>query len=157
LCRAYWYPLYAYHRRRGAAHAEAEDAVQGFFARLLEQNILRYADPTRGRFRTFLLTAFQQFLARQHEYATAAKRSPPGQLLSLDTGDGDARYERELATAEPDAAFEYAWAVSVLNRAMDRLREEAEAAGKGDRFKAFHGMLTGQSDQTAREVGRRSA
>ncbi len=154
LCRAYWYPLYAFHRRRGAPAADAEDAVQGFFAWLIESQALAYVDRERGRFRGFLVAAFRQFLAKQHEYATAAKRSPAEAILSINAGEGEARYALEPVTqATPDQLFDYAWAVEVLGRAMDRLRAEQHAAGRGERFEAFRGMLTGQSELSAREAG----
>ncbi|MFO0849073.1 MAG: sigma-70 family RNA polymerase sigma factor [Gemmataceae bacterium] len=150
LCRAYWPPLYAYARRRGAPAAEAEDAGQGFFAWLLESNALRYADPGRGRFRGFLAAAFRQYLTRKHEYDTAAKRCPPAPLLPL---YGVAHEPADHLT--PDAAFEYAWAVAVLGRAMDRLQAEQEAAGRGERFAAFQGMMTGQSAEPTAVVAAR--
>jgi len=154
LCQAYWYPLYAFHRRRGATATDAEDAVQGFFAWLVESQALTYVDRERGRFRGFLVAMFRQFLAKQHEYATAAKRQPAEPILSINSGDGEARYAAEPAVeATPDQLFEYAWAVAVLARAMDRLQAEQVAAGRGDRFEAFQGMLTGQSELSAREAG----
>jgi DNA-directed RNA polymerase specialized sigma24 family protein len=154
LCRAYWYPLYAFHRRRGASAADAEDSVQGFFTWLIESQALSYVDRERGRFRGFLVAAFRQFLAKQNEYATATKRCPAEPILSIDSAAGEARYALEPVTeATPDQLFEYAWAVAVLGRAMDRLRAEQVAAGRGDRFEAFQGMLTGQSDLSAREAG----
>ena len=153
LCGLYWYPLYAALRRRGRPPADAEDAVQGFFAWLLESDAVRYADPARGRFRCFLVTALNQYLARRHEYDTAAKRSPPGRLVSIDAAAGEERFAHEPADDRtPDRAFEYSWAVSVVRHAMDRLRAEQAAAGHADRFDAYHGLLTGQSDTTSREL-----
>ena len=154
LCQAYWYPLYAFVRRRGSRSAEAEDSVQSFFAWLLEKNILQYADPERGRFRGFLVAAFRQFLARRHEYESAAKRKPPEAIVSIDVEVGAERFAREMTeTATPELMYEYAWAVAVLRRAIDRIREEYEADGRGDRFQAFEGVLTGQSALTSREMG----
>jgi RNA polymerase sigma-70 factor (ECF subfamily) len=154
LCRAYWFPLYAYLRRRGAAHAEAEDGVQAFFARLLEDNILRYADPGRGRFRGFLLAAFRQFLAAQHAHDHAAKRRPPHGFESIETADGELRYAASLVDqVTPDLAYDYTWAMAVVNRAMDLLRDECQHCGGAERFQAFHGLLTGQSDKTSRALG----
>ncbi|MFO0935371.1 MAG: hypothetical protein U0798_02510 [Gemmataceae bacterium] len=153
LSRAYWYPLYAYHRRRGAAAAEAEDAVQSFFAHLLEKNIVRYADPNRGRFRGFLVTAFRQFLAKRNEYESAGKRRPAGIMFSIDAVAGEARYSAELSDTEtPDRLFEYTWAVATLDRAMTRLRGEQETEGKADRFRALQGTLTGQATATHAEL-----
>jgi RNA polymerase sigma factor (sigma-70 family) len=154
LCRAYWYPLFAYHRRRGAAREEAEDAVQAFFARLIEHNLVRLAVPERGRFRGFLIAAFRQFLAARHEREAAAKRRPAGGLVSIDTSDGEARFARELADREtPERLYERAWAMELIGRALDRLRAEYEGLHGADRFRVFDGVLTGQSDRSAREIG----
>lgn len=145
LCRSYWYPLYAYARRRGSPPPEAEDAVQGFFAWLFEANALRHADPARGRFRGFLAAAFRQFLAKQHEHAAARRRCPAGAVVSIDAATGEDRYRTEPTDhLTPDRAFEYAWARAVLERAMDRLRAECEAGRHGHRFEAFRGILTDQ-------------
>lgn len=155
LCRAYWYPLYGYLRRQGLPHAEAEDTVQAFFARLLEGNVLRHADPARGRFRGFLLTALRQFRAGRHAYESAAKRRPPDPVVSIETEDGEARYARELTDhATPDRFYDYAWAMSVLNRSMERLRDEYRTHGAAERFEAFHGVLTGQTTREARELAK---
>jgi DNA-directed RNA polymerase specialized sigma24 family protein len=97
LCGHYWYPLYAYHRRRGAAAEEAEDAVQAFFAWLLESGTLAHADQQRGRFRGFLVAAFRRFLAKRHEHATAAKRCPARPPVSIHGADGELLYGREVA------------------------------------------------------------
>lgn len=151
LCRAYWYPLYAYLRRHGRNQVDAEDAVQGFFAWLLESNAVKYADPARGKFRSFLVAALNQYLARRHEYESAAKRSPPGAMVSIDTADGEGRFAHEPADDRtPDRVFEYAWAVSVVRHAMDRLRAEQAAAGKGEQFDVYHGLLTGQAGDGTR-------
>jgi len=144
LCRSYWYPLYAFARKRGVPAADVEDLVQGFFTHLIEGDALRYADHRRGRFRGFIVAAFQQFQARRHEYESAAKRSPPGHLVPIDVVAGEARYSKELAApGHPDRSFEYAWAVTVLQRALDRLRVEYEAEGRLDRFEALRGFVTG--------------
>ena len=153
LCRAYWYPLYAFARRRGHEPADAEDAVQEFFAHLVESGLLKYADPGRGRFRGFLAAAFRQHLARRHEHATAAKRLPPGGVASLDVSAGEGRYAHEPADPDtPDRLFDRAWALSVLDRAMTKLRDES---GSAERFDAFRGLLTGQGGETTRAVGDR--
>src|SRR6185503_9442775 len=95
LCRTYWYPLYAYVRRRGSGPEDAQDRTQSFFARLLERNLLARAAPQRGRFRSFLLTALQNFLADEHDRANARKRGAGRPFISLDEFDGEARYALE--------------------------------------------------------------
>lgn len=153
LCQAYWYPLYAFARRRSLDPTDAEDAVQGFFAHLLGENICRYADQSRGRFRSFLVAAFRQYQAHQHEHRTAAKRAEPKDRIPLDVAEG--RYATEVShgvTAE--RLFDYTWAVSVLARAMDRLRDEHARDGRGERFEACRGTLTGQAKEPIAELAK---
>jgi RNA polymerase sigma factor (sigma-70 family) len=141
LCRLYWYPLYAYVRRRGHDAAEAEDLTQGFFARLLEKNGLASVTPDRGRFRSFLLTACQNFLANEHERANALKRGG-GRVVSLD--DADTRYRREPDHGEtPERLFERRWALELLDQALRRLRDEYQKKGKAQLFDALKGTLAG--------------
>lgn len=128
LCRAYWYPLYAFLRRRGRMPEEAEDLVQGFFAGLLEQGALAQADPARGRFRTFLLAALLNHASHEREKAGAAKRGGGRSVLSLDRLEGERRYALEPATAEtPESLFERRWALETLERALAAVAEEARS------------------------------
>lgn len=156
LCQIYWYPLYAFLRRRGLAPEDAEDTVQAFFAWLLEADVLGRADPNRGRFRSFLLAALKQFLARQHQYQSAAKRSPDRPLLSIDTAVGSTRYRTEPADPlTPEKQFEYAWARAVLDRSLERLQNEARHQGGEERFETLKGFLTGRREVSGREVAHR--
>src|SRR4051812_46002391 len=124
LCRAYWFPVYAYVRRRGHDRHAAEDLTQAFFARLLEKNDLAAADRTRGRFRTFLLTACQHFLANQHDRATAKKRGGGKTPFSLDFADAEGRFAHEPAAADtPERVFERRWALELLDAALAGLRQ----------------------------------
>lgn len=144
LCQAYWYPLYAYARRRLARVEDAQDLTQEFFARLLEKDYLRAADPARGRFRSFLLTAFQRFLAREHERAAALKRGGGSRPLSLDFQDGERRYGSEPADpVTPESVYERRWALTLLEQTLARLRQEFTDAGKGPLYEALKGTLTG--------------
>ena len=97
LCRVYWYPLYAYARRRLTNADDAQELTQEFFAQLLEKDYLQVADPARGKFRSFLLTAFKHFLAKQRDRANAEKRGGGRQFLSLDFQTGERRYDLEPA------------------------------------------------------------
>jgi len=136
LCRAYWYPLYAYVRRRGYSPEDAEDRTQSFFVRLLEGKLLPHASPQRGRFRSFLLTALQNFLSDEHDRAAALKRGGGQPLISLDSLDGEARYALEPADdVSPDRLFERRWATTVLEGAWTRLEAEYAADGKVDLFR----------------------
>lgn len=150
LCRAYWYPLYAYVRRRGYSPEDAEDGTQSFFARLLEGNLLPRASPHRGRFRSFLLTALQNFLTDEHDRASARKRGGGQPLISLDALDGEARYALEPADElSPDKLFERRWATTVLEGAWTRLEAEYAAEGKADSFRELRRFNSGQESAPA--------
>ena len=125
LCRTYWYPLYVYARRRGQSRHDAEDLVQGFFALLLERGSVASADPQRGRFRTFLLTAFQRCAADEHDRRSAAKRGGGAPLLSLDFDDGESRFASEPShELTPEREYERRFAMALLARALDRVAAE---------------------------------
>jgi RNA polymerase sigma-70 factor (ECF subfamily) len=144
LCQAYWYPLYAYARRRLARADDAHDLTQEFLARLLEKDYLQAADPRRGKFRSFLLTAFQRFLAKEHARAAAQKRGGHRRPLSLDFQDGERRYRHEPEDpATPETLYERRWALTLLAQALARLRQEFTSAGKEQLFEALKGTLTG--------------
>ncbi len=147
LCRAYWYPLYAYVRRRGHPREEAEDLTQEFFARLVERHWLRNADQSRGRFRSFLLGAMNHFLTREWRKGQAAKRGR-GQLpLSLDTTTADERYRREpLSEETPERAYERRWALTLFDRALTRLQEDMGADGRGAKFDQLKPFLAGDPE-----------
>jgi len=131
LCRTYWYPLYASARRRGADRHEAEDLVQGFFAELLAKRWVDAADPSRGRFRAFLVTAFRRHCGKQRVKDATQKRGGGRVALPLDFDDGEARFAAEPAVeADPDRAFERRWALALLARALDRTRRELEAGAR---------------------------
>lgn len=130
LCRIYWYPLYAYARRRGYAVQEAEDLVQEFFAELLEKATVQRADPTRGRFRSFLLTVFTRFLNRQRQRGAAQKRGGGRPAVSIDCTAGEARYRQEPRDdLTPEKVFQRRWALTVLQQALARLEDHYAARG----------------------------
>jgi RNA polymerase sigma-70 factor (ECF subfamily) len=143
LCEAYWYPLYAYIRRRGRTADEAQDLTQAFFARLLERDFFGAADPAKGRFRAFLLTACKNFLANEHDRACAEKRGG-GAPISLSVEGAEERYRREPShDLTPDQAFERRWALTLLDRVLARVREEFAARGKGELFDRLRLYLVG--------------
>lgn len=143
LCRSYWFPLYAYVRRRGHDADAAQDFVQGFFARLLERNDLAGLTREGGKFRSFLLTALNHFLANEHERAQAQKRGGGRELLSLDDDSAEDRYQREPAhTESPDRLFERQWAVALMEDALRRLTEEQAANDRADFFAALRPFLS---------------
>jgi len=143
LCRQYWFPLYAFARRRGQLPADAEDLTQNFFAELLTTRLFDVADPEQGRLRTFLLAAFQRRLTDQHRREHAQKRGGGQQLISIDMDAAEDRLRTELVDNEtPESAFEVRWAVSLLDSAMSLLEEEYVAAGKRAQFEALRPFLT---------------
>lgn len=147
LCQAYWPPLYTYLRRHGHDREEAQDLVQGFFARLLERRDVRTADPARGRFRSFLLTALKRYVINEHERATSAKRGGPHLPLSLDFDEAERSDAREPRTDDtPERVFDRRWAVISLDRAVQRLREECHQEGKGAVAEALLPYLTEGGD-----------
>jgi DNA-directed RNA polymerase specialized sigma24 family protein len=147
LCRTYWYPLYAFARRRGHDPNDAADLVQGFFVELLTKGWVGDADQERGRFRSFLLTAFTRFAGKERRRDAAQKRGGGVALLSLDFDDGESRFQAESTSAlEPERAFERRWALTLLARALDRTRREFDDGGRGDLFAAVVPLIGGAGD-----------
>ena len=152
LCRLYWYPLYAYVRRRGYATADAQDLTQAFFARLLEKNWLNAATPEKGLFRAFLLAALKHFLANEWDKTQAQKRGGGAVQVSL---DAETRYQREsMNQLSPDRLFDRQWALTLLDVVLGKLRDEHETPEKRQLFEALRGTLTGdQPDGGYAELG----
>jgi RNA polymerase sigma-70 factor (ECF subfamily) len=145
LCRTYWYPLYAFVRRQGANPEDAQDLTQGFFAQLLEKDYLRVADAERGKFRSFLLTAFKHFLAKERERANALKRGGGRKTLPLDVQAGETRYRREPAHDwTPEKIYERRWTLTLLDQVLTQLQEEYVRTGKGTVFDRLKEYLTGE-------------
>ncbi len=150
LCRTYWYPLYAYVRRRGYSPADAEDLTQEFFAWLLERKWLGKADPQRGRFRSFLLTSINHFLSNEWDKARAQKRGG-GKIISLERDEAENRfiwqplsYSVPEASFTPEQSFEWRWALTLLDQVMDRLNAEFEQENKKEMFEALKPCLIGE-------------
>jgi RNA polymerase sigma-70 factor (ECF subfamily) len=138
LCQRYWYPLYCFARKWGALPQDAQDLTQSFFAVFLEKNYVARADPGRGRFRTFLLTSFKNFLTNEWKRTQAARRGGGAQCVSFDTQSAERRYLLDRVEPEtPDKVFDKTWAVSILQQAMTRLRGEYEATGKAALFESL--------------------
>lgn len=148
LCQTYWYPLYAYVRRRGHSPEDAQDLTQEFFARLLERNWLGRADQQKGRFRSFLLSAMNHFLSDEWDKARAQKRGGGLQPVPLQFDTAETRYGHEPADpVTPEQNFERRWALTLLDEVLRRLRLEYEADGRTELFAALHPCLVG--DRTA--------
>ncbi len=149
LCRAYWYPLYAYVRRRGCQPHDAQDLTQAFFAALLAGNCLARADRSKGRFRTFLLCSFDNFLHNEHDRATALKRGGGRQIVSWEAHSAEGRYAREPAGAlSPEQIYEKRWAATLLERVLARLREESRKSSRADLFDQLKPHLWGEEEAT---------
>jgi RNA polymerase sigma factor (sigma-70 family) len=152
LCQSYWQPVYGYVRRRTADEHRARDLTQGFFARILEKDFFHKADPRRGRFRAFLLTALKNYLINEAD--KARRRLPAGrQVLSFDFAAADSRLSWQPATTEtPDRIFDRQWALSLLDNVLVRLREELTAEGKESFFETCKGFLSGEDQRALAEV-----
>ncbi len=143
LCRDYWRPLYHFARRKGHAPEDAQDFTQGFIQGLLEKNGIALADRQRGRFRTFLLSSFCNFLAGQHRGATALKRGGGLKFVSLDAEATEFFSPSAVEVMTPELHFERSWALALLERVMTRLRGEYAQAGRLPLFETLHPHLSG--------------
>jgi RNA polymerase sigma-70 factor (ECF subfamily) len=143
LCRTYWFPLYAYVRRRGHNKEDAEDSVQEFFARFLEKKFPAGLSAERGRFRAFLLASLKHFLANEWDKSRRQKRGGGLTHLSLDWQTADSQFQI-AATAEPspDKAFDREWALALLGRVIERLQAECAAEGRAKQFEQLKTFLT---------------
>ena len=143
LCQAYWYPLYAYARRRGAPPHDAQDLTQEFFARLLDGKWLAQADQQRGRFRSFLLSTMKNFMANEWHKARAQKRGGPLPALSLDEEAAEQRYRLEpVDQMTPETLFERGWALALLSDTLQHLEQEYARDGKTAWMQALRPALT---------------
>src|SRR6266571_5571832 len=142
LCRTYWYPLYAFVRRKGHSPHDAQDLTQAFFARLLEKNYVAQADRERGRFRTYLLAALTHFLADEWDKARRLKRGGGREIVSFDAASAEERYRLEPID-QLDAAklYERRWVTTLFDRVLARLEQEFRDSGKGELFNRLKGVL----------------
>lgn len=148
LCETYWFPLYAFLRSRSYSAEDAQDLTQAFFARLLEKQTIRHADPARGRFRSFLLTSLKNFAANERDRAIATKRGGGVPALSLEFGAAEGRLQMEPPSNEtPERVFDRRWALALLDRVMSRLNTETGRNGKPFQFERLKSYLTGDQPQ----------
>jgi RNA polymerase sigma-70 factor (ECF subfamily) len=150
LCRTYWYPLYAFVRRKGYSSEDAEDLTQAFFKRFLEKHYLKGVLAEKGRFRTFLLTTLQRFLSDQFDRSTAAKRGGGLPIFALEAVQAEAQFDQAAASLQtPEALFDRAWAETVVQNSVERLRAEYETDGQRA---LFHGIKRYLSKPAHREA-----
>ena len=144
LCQIYWPRVYAYARYRGYSTDQAEDLTQGFFAKLLEKNYIQQADRDRGKFRTFLLSSFKNFMANEWDRSQAQKRGGGQWIVSLDFEDAERGIRVDPADNKtPETLFAERWARTLLDQVIDQLRDEMVRAGNAERFAQLKGFLTG--------------
>lgn len=156
LCQTYWHPLYAFVRRLGHTPDQAQDLVQGYFTQLLEKGFLRQVAPELGRFRSFLLASLKNFLSHERDRAGAAKRGGGARLISLSALPTQDLTDAVASELTPEDLFERQWALTVLDQALERLRQEAREAHGEARFEALKPYLTGESQRaTYRQVAAR--
>jgi RNA polymerase sigma-70 factor (ECF subfamily) len=142
LYRVYWYPLYAYVRRRSHAPEDAQDLTQGFFLHLLEHKTLARADPLKGKFRSFLLGSLQNYLSTEADRARCLKRGGGLEFVALDMQEAEDRYRLEPVDAlTPEKVFAARWAMALLGEAMNRLRQEYATGQKVVTFEALKAFL----------------
>jgi RNA polymerase sigma-70 factor (ECF subfamily) len=156
LCRAYWYPLYAFVRYRGYSSDDAQDLTQAFFARIIEMGGFASVDRERGRFRSYLLGAMKHFLANEWHRAQTQKRGGRVQFIEWDALDPEARYAgASKQSDDPEHLFDREWALETIAGALQALRGEMAKAGKSEQFDALKGSLTGEDDAPREEIAAR--
>lgn len=144
LCRAYWFPLYSWSRRCGAAPEDAEDYVQGFFVQVLTKQLFAAADPALGKLRTFMLTAFRRHVHDEQRKESRLKRGG-GNVISFDASEAEAWYEVEQIEGESaDHMFDRQWALTVLDQALGTVEQHVNARGKSAEFAVMRPFLTGE-------------
>ena len=155
LSQIYWFPLYAYLRKRGSAAAEAEDLVQGFLLRLLEKDALLAADRGKGKFRSFILASLKNFVANEWDKSQSLKRDG-GETISLDAMDAEARYAAEpVDQFTPERVFRRRWARALVDRVLKRLRENYAQRGNEELFQALNYVLIGGASASYADIAER--
>jgi len=146
LCTIYWFPLYTWCRARGHPPADSEDLIQGFFLKAIGKNLFESADESRGKLRTYLLTALQRHIRDEQEKANAARRGG-GRVIAIDPAIAEAAYGSAFVAGEsPEQAYDRQWALTVLDHAIGTLQRESAARGKSAAFTAMRRFLTDEGD-----------
>jgi RNA polymerase sigma-70 factor (ECF subfamily) len=159
LCRAYWFPLYVYVRRQGFDPPEAQDVTQGFFEQFISKEFLKHVDPNKGRFRSFLLAALKHYVLNHRKHAGRLKRGGDHVIVSFDAEMAETRFRAEPgAESTAERAFDRRWAMTVMERGLERLRAEHRATGKEPLFQALKKFISaeaapGEYSELAPELG----
>jgi RNA polymerase sigma-70 factor (ECF subfamily) len=147
LCHTYWFPLYVYVRRQGSMPPEAQDTTQGFFEQLIEKEFLKDVDPNKGRFRSFLLAAIKHYILNQRKHAGRLKRGGDRTMVPFDADEAETRFQAATTTeATAERAFDRRWAMTVMELALQRLRDEYRIAGKGPLFQALKKFVAAEAE-----------
>jgi RNA polymerase sigma-70 factor (ECF subfamily) len=157
LCRSYWYPLYAYLRKKGYSQHDAQDLTQGFIFQLLERRSLERVQPQKGKFRSFLLASLNYFIADERDRSQAQKRGGGRELLSLELNEAEGRYASEAIGHDysPENLYERRWAVTLLDCVLARLAREFADAGREELFGTLQAFLVeGSSGKSYREIAK---
>jgi RNA polymerase sigma-70 factor (ECF subfamily) len=154
LCRTYWRPIFSFICRRGYSMQDAQDLTQDFFVKILEPGWLQHADPNRGRFRSLLLKSLENFLINVAEGTHTRKRGGDVEFISWDDWMAEAPSQLSIAphaleSLPPERFFDLRWALTVVEHALRRLREECEAKGKRRLFQTLSGYLTAERDEVS--------
>jgi RNA polymerase sigma-70 factor (ECF subfamily) len=165
LCQIYWRPVYVFVRRQGIPQHDAQDLTQGFFAELIESRAYSRADPTKGRFRSFLLGTLKHFVAHARDHNRAQKRGSGNMPVQLDEAalSEAETYASRSKDWSADGMFDREWAASIARQSLDRLQQEYELGGKGELFEALKSRLTaGEAaaipyEELANRLGRTAA
>jgi DNA-directed RNA polymerase specialized sigma24 family protein len=156
LCRVYWYPIYAYLRRRGFGPEASKDLTQGFFHYLVRKNVVAAADPDKGRFRSFLLGALKNFISNEEGRERALKRGGGTLLVSLDEELAEGRYAHEPADSRsPEKLFDQRWALTVIEETARRLEAEFRADGAEREFPELKAFLNSDQGVAYAELSKR--
>ncbi len=152
LCRTYWRPIFSFVRARSHSIEDAQDLTQDFFVTILKKNWLHHADRDRGRFRSLLLKSLQNFLVNAAEKAHTHKRGGGAEFISWDDWMAEAPSQlsipvQALDSLPPERLFDLSWATTVVEHALQRLREECETKGKLWLFQALSPHLTDERDE----------
>ena len=156
LYRAYWYPLFAYLRRKGHSQDQASDYVQGFFLELIDKDFLAAVSPEKGRFRWFMMSAVGRFVSKQTAKQMAQKRGGGKATFSLDVEKAEQRYQQEpVENWTPEKLFDRRWALEVLSKALEMLRRDHDARGKLALYEELQGTLAGEAltGEACEEIG----